>query len=105
MKVWRQRKTPEQRSAQYRRDNLRRFYDLTPDQFAELLAGQGNCCAICRTDTPGGRTGQFHVDHDHGTHEVRGLLCHHCNTALGLLKEDPGLLRKAIAYLQRQAVA
>ncbi len=40
------------------------------------------------------------VDHDHTTGEVRGLLCHNCNRAIGLLREDPERLRRAIEYLE-----
>jgi len=41
------------------------------------------------------------VDHDHKTNEVRGLLCHNCNRALGLLQDDVGNLQKAIEYLTK----
>jgi ribosomal protein L24E len=67
------------RSAEtHRRQSLRRRYGLTIEQFDEMLAEQGGVCAICGTDTPLGR-GTFHVDHDHQTGQVRGLLCHPCN--------------------------
>jgi hypothetical protein len=39
------------------------------------------------------------VDHDHGTSEIRGLLCVRCNNALGLSREDPDLLKRAARYL------
>lgn len=40
------------------------------------------------------------VDHCHKTGRIRGLLCHNCNRALGLLQDDVGVLRKAIGYLK-----
>jgi len=39
------------------------------------------------------------VDHCHEGGQVRGLLCHNCNRALGLLKDDVDTLQKAIDYL------
>jgi hypothetical protein len=70
--------------------HLKRKYGLGPGEYEEVLEAQGGCCAICGTDTPGGR-GRFHVDHDHGccpgekacAECLRGLLCHRCNTDLG----------------------
>jgi hypothetical protein len=45
----------------------------------------------------------MHVDHDHGTGAIRGLLCSSCNQALGQMKERPELLRAAAEYLERHA--
>jgi len=71
-----------------------RKYELTMPQYLKL-AEQG--CKICGGG-PNGR-GRFHFDHAHKTGKFRGLLCHNCNTAIGLLKENPQLLTKAITYL------
>jgi hypothetical protein len=64
-----------------------------------LLQSQGGRCAICHTDQPGGH-GRFHIDHDHVSGRIRGLLCNNCNRGLGSLKHDPDFLRKAITYLE-----
>lgn len=45
-------------------------------------------------------SGLLVVDHDHNTGVVRGLLCHNCNRALGLLQDNPETLEVAIAYLK-----
>lgn len=43
---------------------------------------------------------KLNVDHDHKTRNVRGLLCHNCNRALGLLKDNINSLKSAISYLE-----
>lgn len=40
------------------------------------------------------------VDHNHETGKVRGLLCHNCNRALGLFKDNPSVLQKTFEYLK-----
>lgn len=78
-------------------DRLRK-YGLTPDQARELLAEQDGKCPICaRTVSLTGRT--THVDHDHGTNQVRSLLCRYCNVMLGQAFDDPSILRAAADYL------
>ena len=74
-------------------------YGITFEQYHVMLAAQGGHCAICSATEGGGR-GAFHVDHDHVTGKVRGLLCHYCNTAVGNMKDDPALLRAAANYLE-----
>lgn len=78
---------------------LRRSYGITPERYDTMLAAQGGHCAICPAKEPGGRGKFFHVDHDHTTGKVRGLLCHRCNTALGLFQDSPAALKLAIKYL------
>jgi Recombination endonuclease VII len=45
--------------------------------------------------------GSEHVDHDHQTGQVRGILCFNCNQALGNVHDDPAVLVQLITYLQR----
>jgi predicted nucleic acid-binding Zn ribbon protein len=88
-----------ERSPGYMRQYL---YGLTPEHYDEMMTTQGNACAICRsTEWPGKHPGTPHVDHDHTTGEVRGLLCGPCNTGLGQFGDDPARLRAAIEYLGR----
>lgn len=77
---------------------LRKF-NLDDEAYAELLDGQGGRCAICGNDCATGR--ELAVDHDHETGHVRGLLCMPCNTAIGLMKDDPERLIAAAAYLTK----
>ena len=75
-------------------------YGITLQEWNVLLAKQKGGCAICHTTTPGGRTKQFHVDHDHVTGKVRGLLCSKCNQAIGLLSDSPVTIRAALVYVE-----
>ncbi len=75
-------------------------YGITPEQFLEMEKGQGGVCAICG-GPPTGRYKRFHVDHDHATGKVRGLLCFMCNILLGNARDKPGILEAAVVYLAR----
>lgn len=97
---------PGRTIANKRKFNLAKNYGLTVADYDALLRSQNGVCAICGEDEPNahGRTGkQFRlaVDHCHETGKVRGLLCQKCNRAIGLLKDDPATLRRAISYLLR----
>lgn len=74
-------------------------YGITPDDYDNLYQDQEGCCAICGKHQSGFKR-RFGVDHCHKTGRIRGLLCHHCNTALGNLRDDPSLLLSAIEYLE-----
>lgn len=69
------------------------------DQAKALLAAHGGKCDMCGCAEPKGM-GDWHVDHDHGTGRLRGLLCFQCNVLLGKI-EKVGL-RKITDYLRRQ---
>ena len=81
-------------------DHLKRRYDISRTQYESLLQLQGGRCAICRRGPEGSGKKKLTVDHDHLTGEVRGLLCNHCNVALGNLRDDPLVVRAALAYLE-----
>lgn len=74
-------------------------YGITEEQYQQLLAKQDGVCAIC--ERPDRTYDHLSVDHDHETGAVRGLLCGHCNHAIGKMGDDPELLRKAALYLER----
>lgn len=75
------------------RERLRKYetrYGLKGDE-ADKLKEDG--CEIC------GSENNLHIDHNHGTGEVRGVLCNNCNRALGMFQDDPHLLLDAAHYL------
>ncbi len=78
-----------------RKSHLKRKYGITPEDFHALLASQGGGCAIC------GKPDVDHVDHDHVTGRVRGILCFRCNVAIGQMDDDCDRLAAAMAYLDR----
>ncbi|BCJ30236.1 recombination endonuclease VII [Actinocatenispora sera] len=74
--------------------HLRRRYGIGVADFERMLAEQGGVCAIC------GRAAPEHVDHDHVSGGVRGILCFNCNGGLGHFRDDVEHLAKAISYLR-----
>jgi hypothetical protein len=86
-----------------REQALKRMYGITQQDYDVMLAEQNNQCAICETTEPGGRhtSNYFVVDHCHTTGKVRKLLCHHCNTALGLVGDNISTLQTMIEYLSK----
>ena len=73
-------------------------YGLTTEALLALERSQCGLCAICGTR---GSAKGLAIDHSHKSGVVRGLLCHPCNTGLGLFKEDLNLLDKAKDYLRK----
>lgn len=83
----------------YRDTYLTRVYGISLAEYNALLESQGGKCGLCRIDEPGG-FGSWHVDHDHDSGAVRGLLCQRCNIGLGYFKDDPDVLRAAADYIE-----
>lgn len=88
--------TPEKQNAR-----LLRSYGITIEQFYELLSAQDGRCAICGVEEPPTKT-RWHVDHDHETGRVRGILCQYCNNGIGYFKDDPDRMVSAIEYLKKR---
>lgn len=81
---------------------LARRYGLTLAEYDALAEAHGGRCAICKFSfAEQSRHKSGHVDHDHATGFVRGLLCIGCNHGLGCFKDSPERLEAAVAYLRR----
>jgi hypothetical protein len=78
----------------------KRKYGLTPEALAAMIDSQGGKCAICTTDLTALPQRNIHVDHCHKTGRLRNVLCGKCNTGLGMLRDDPVLLRRAADYIE-----
>lgn len=79
-------------------------YGISPEGFAAILESQGNRCAICCTERPGGLG--WHLDHDHSKDPKdksghRGVLCCACNVGLGNFGDNARRLEEAVGYLSR----
>ena len=77
---------------------------VTVKDYDNLLAYQDNGCAICGVHEDDTKT-NLHLDHDHETGLVRGLLCGPCNRAIGLFKDQTDVILKASAYLLAHKVS
>lgn len=76
---------------------LKHRFNITTEEYWRMHAEQSGLCKIC--DRPQIVGTKLDVDHDHTTEKVRGLLCRHCNTGIGLLKDSVELIAKALTYL------
>ena len=99
--------TKETMTSAKRRDrNLHTNYGITAKQYDRMFAEQGGVCACCgqsetRLDSRTGEVRYLSVDHDHDTGDVRSLLCGECNSAFGMMQEDPDRIRMLLAYAEK----
>ena len=75
--------------------HLKRRYGIGAAEVEDLIQAQGGVCAVCRERSP------EHVDHDHVTGKVRGVLCFGCNGGLGQFQDNIDWLAHAIDYIRR----
>lgn len=80
-----------------RHSALSRRYGLSPVDLAVVDAVP--VCQVCGSDR------LLRVDHDHETGAVRGVLCHSCNIALGMVEDSTARLRALAGYLERYNAA
>ncbi len=85
-----------------RKHKLKVKYGITPEDFGLMFDEQGGVCGICPRPLEVGSY-KTHVDHDHKTGRVRGLLCLQCNTALGKLGEDESIILSMLEYVRKHA--
>lgn len=82
---------------------LRQFYNISMQEYDALHAAQGGHCALCPATTSDRSGRSLHVDHEHISGRVRGLLCAKCNTALGGLGDNEEGLARALAYVRERS--
>ncbi len=91
-------------STELQRDKwLRNKYKIRYSDYEKMYESQNGLCAVCRTELDLTKKDNSRhiacVDHSHKTNKVRGLLCNHCNRALGLLKEDKQTIKNLLEYV------
>jgi hypothetical protein len=93
------RKLNPEKTANYGwKSKIKAAYSISEEEYFNMYSSQEGKCAICSLEILA-KNRSTHIDHNHTTGKVRGLLCHHCNTALGLFKENTKTLEAAMQYL------
>ena len=83
-----------------RKSSLKLNYNLTENDFIEMLKQQNHECAVCGIEQVKCAS-KFNIDHCHKTGKIRGLLCYACNRAEGFIKSDPSIAIKLAEYLTK----
>ena len=85
----------------HREKHLKKKFGITEADYLDLLEEQMYCCKICnKHESENSANRNLAVDHNHETGEIRGLLCDPCNRGLGLFKDNPLVMQKALDYLK-----
>ena len=82
---------------------LMRTYGISLAEYESMFKAQKGKCKLCKSSgfkMRGHHRKMLVTDHCHSGGQVRGLLCHNCNRALGLFKDNIETLKEAISYLQ-----
>lgn len=72
-----------------------RKYGMDKNKALALVQDRTGLCEICNSEV------ELVVDHNHTTGQVRGMICSHCNSALGYSRESPLILQEIISYLEK----
>ena len=82
-----------------RKRKLKYSYGITPEEFEIMLIEQNHKCKICKNNLIH-FCRKTHVDHNHVTGKVRGILCNKCNLLIGHALDSIDILKSAIKYLK-----
>lgn len=99
---WNSRHPGRNNKARNRPAVMRKYrYGIDADLFDRLMSSQAGRCPICEREFDDARKStKPHVDHNHETGQIRGLLCGNCNRGVGLLGDNTDNLKRAINYLE-----
>ncbi len=92
-------RNPTQAHIKDRALSLKKNYGITIETYEKMFMSQKEVCAVCEKPETSHK-GYLCVDHNHNTGQVRSLLCHNCNRALGSVGENVKILYKLIKYLR-----
>lgn len=102
-KEWRaqhRKDNPEKHKSIDFKNDLKKHYNMSVEDYNSLYDRQNGSCACCGANSTEFRRG-LHVDHDHITGKIRGLLCTKCNPGLGYFDDSIKKLQLAVAYLEK----
>jgi len=99
-KLWAS-KSKEEKQEINKSSRLRHNYGMLPEEYDKLNEDQNGRCYLCGTSENRGKP--LYVDHCHVSGKVRKLLCHHCNSGLGMFRDNPELLNKAAEYIKEHS--
>jgi len=88
-------------SGKYRKDYLKKAYNLSLEDYEIMLKKQKGVCAICKLPERAREGQPLAIDHCHENGFIRALLCVRCNNGLGQFKDSPHLLKLAAKYLNK----
>jgi len=91
-----------------RRWDLKRRYGITPEIYESMIVSQNNRCLICDvelSEVRRGWTNSPHIDHNHDTGKVRGILCGNCNVLTGKIEkaQKDGRLDAILQYITERS--
>ena len=97
-------KDRERRTKQARKSHLKTTFNITLDDYDLMVKNQNGLGLIChkkpkKIKYKNKKNPDFHIDHDHKTGKIRGLLCYNCNIGLGKFNDDIEIMKSAINYL------
>jgi hypothetical protein len=75
-------------------------YGITMIERDKMIVNQNNKCLICGVDFSSIPQNHICIDHNHITGKVRGILCNKCNSGLGMFRDNPGYILKAVEYIK-----
>lgn len=102
-KKWREenREYTREYNRKHRRKRRLKVYGLSEKEYENMWKRQKNSCPICSNGLDMEAVNTYHIDHDHKTNVVRGILCRSCNLLLGFSKDDVSILLSAIKYIKK----
>ena len=81
------------------RKHILKRHGITVEEYNLMFNKQEGKCAICGNHQDKLKS-SLHVDHNHKTNKIRGLLCYKCNSVLGYAGDNIQILLQAIEYLK-----
>lgn len=94
----------ERKERKRKKDNsiFKSRYGISVEEIDAIYIIQKGRCYLCNSPFYGDDGLRMTVDHHHDSGKFRSLLCHKCNSALGLFKENIETLKNAIKYLENE---